>query len=98
MQGASDTIIEHQLVHFEKVHPDYTAGAGLPTRSGDQGRRSHALRLATGVKDLQTRTGTGRQRLEPMENGDGFRLVFENNQFLGVIPIDGHPHSHRTGP
>ena len=26
MQGAPDTIIEHQLGHFEKVHPDYAAG------------------------------------------------------------------------
>jgi glyoxylase-like metal-dependent hydrolase (beta-lactamase superfamily II) len=26
-----------------------------------------------------------------MENGDGVWIVFENNLFLGVIPMDGHP-------
>jgi catalase len=26
MQGAPITIIEHQLGHFKKVHPDYAAG------------------------------------------------------------------------
>jgi len=26
MQGASDEIVERQLGHFEKVHPDYAAG------------------------------------------------------------------------
>jgi len=26
MQGVPDNIIERQLAHFEKVHPDYAAG------------------------------------------------------------------------
>jgi catalase len=26
MQGVPDAIVERQLAHFEKVHPDYAAG------------------------------------------------------------------------